>query len=93
MLRNEFNQTSSALPHCPKTCEALFGKLEDGSSDGNKVQEVEVQIRGEPKSGTGMTQVSAWNDCFTSCHQVTDTEVRVFSSSDVDLSAFVACLG
>lgn len=37
---------------CPP-CELLFGKLEKTGRDGKLSQEVRVQERGEPKSGTG----------------------------------------
>lgn len=39
---------------CPAHCQSLFGKLEDGQiGSRGRVQHVEVQERGEPKSGTG----------------------------------------
>lgn len=44
-------------PHfCPRRCDLLFARLEDGpqGDSGARVQHVEVQERGEPKSGTGM---------------------------------------
>lgn len=53
---------------CPTNCEALFGKLEDGGRGGRgKVQHVEVQERGEPKSGTGVMYEWATGAIAHSC--------------------------
>ena len=38
---------------CPP-CELFFSKLEKTGTDGKLAQDVRVQERGEPKSGTGM---------------------------------------
>lgn len=55
---------------CPKDCELLFTKLEDrphGGNGRNKIQTVEVQVRGEPKSGTGMMAEWAWGALAHAC--------------------------
>lgn len=49
----ELNPLSS--DDCPASCDLIFEKLGQGvhgKSEGRDVQHVEVQIRGEPKSGT-----------------------------------------
>ncbi|CAN0161921.1 unnamed protein product [Ascophyllum nodosum] len=51
---------------CPTNCEDLFSKLQDGP-DGRKTQSVRLQVRGEPKSGTGMTQEWSWGALAHSC--------------------------
>lgn len=45
---------SEPLPErdCPSNCDLLFRRLENGTEGTGKVQHVEVQERGEPKSGT-----------------------------------------
>lgn len=46
--------TSEPLPgrDCPSNCGLLFGRLKNGTEGTGKFQHVEVQERGEPKSGT-----------------------------------------
>lgn len=39
---------------CPLDCEDLFRKLEDGPQ--GKTKSVRLQVRGEPKSGTGVME-------------------------------------
>ncbi|CAN0050340.1 unnamed protein product [Ascophyllum nodosum] len=50
---------------CPLRCEDLFGKLEDGPS--GKTQSVRLQVRGEPKSGTGMIAEWSWGALAHKC--------------------------
>ncbi|CAN0056471.1 unnamed protein product [Scytosiphon promiscuus] len=38
---------------CPESCSGMFTKLEEGPDGEGLVQKVEMQQRGEPKSGTG----------------------------------------
>lgn len=51
---------------CPVSCESLFIKLQNGIERANN-QTVHVQVRGEPKSGTGMVAEWAWGALAHSC--------------------------
>ena len=44
-------------PRCPDSCEDILSQLKDGPRGTGKFQSVDIQLRGEPKSGTGMSQV------------------------------------
>lgn len=52
---------------CPSDCETLFSKLTPGTEGKGKTQHVEVQVRGEPKSGTGMMAEWSWGALANSC--------------------------
>lgn len=58
---------SPASVECPKDCNALFSKLVAGPDGKGKVQNVEVQVRGEPKSGTGMMAEWSWGALADVC--------------------------
>lgn len=44
---------------CPESCEDIFPLLQPAAR--GKVQDVEIHVRGEPKSGTGMLAEWAWD--------------------------------
>ena len=58
---------SPATVECPADCDALFSKLVAGPDGRGKVQNVEVQVRGEPKSGTGMMAEWSWGALANVC--------------------------
>lgn len=57
----------------PRRCDLLFSRLEDGPQGDSdaRVQHVEVQERGEPKSGTGMLFEWTTGDLVYSCMDLT----------------------
>ena len=52
---------------CPTDCEALFSKLTAEAEGTGKTQHVQVQVRGEPKSGTGMMAEWSWGALANTC--------------------------
>ena len=51
---------------CPP-CGLLFSKLEKTGSNGKLAQDIRVQERGEPKSGTGISFYWAWAALIHAC--------------------------
>lgn len=56
---------SSLNKACPESCEDIFPLLQPAVR--GKVQDVEIQVRGEPKSGTGMMAEWAWDALANVC--------------------------
>lgn len=53
-------------------CEVLFSKLERTGRDGKLAQDIRVQERGEPKSGTGMAYFWASASLIHACDYLKD---------------------
>lgn len=60
------NKKRNAGEMCPP-CELLFSKLEKGGEHGKLTQDVMVQERGEPKSGTGFMYFWATATLIRTC--------------------------
>lgn len=56
---------------CPP-CELLFSKLNNVGGSGKLTQEVKVQVRGEPKSGTGFMYFWATATLLRTCRYLQD---------------------
>lgn len=50
---------------CPESCEDIFPLLQPAVR--GKIQNVDIQVRGEPKSGTGMMAEWAWGSLAHAC--------------------------
>lgn len=71
--RNDPRVSEPAVPEEPCTpCDVLFSKLERTGTDGKLSQDIRVQERGEPKSGTGLAFFWASAALMNACDYLKD---------------------
>ena len=61
-------------------CELIFRKLESTGKEGEMIQDVSVQLRGEPKSGTGMSYDWASGALVRACDYLEQLFGEILSS-------------